>query len=138
MTGWDGASWLAVDSCLLNANWIRQLGMQCDQMWLFSLANLPFLVIFVWVLFVVDWLVIVIVVMYLWCLLRFRGITYESSIKTMTRSILVAIEEYKQTTGVESKCLDLIILLVRICNLNTRFISNHDRELLFSQSFGIE
>lgn len=49
--------------------------------------------------------------------------------ESVTR-ILGSIEEYKQLACVESKGLDVIGLLVRLCHLQSKKISTDDRQIL--------
>lgn len=50
--------------------------------------------------------------------------------KESVTCILGGIEEYKQLACVESKGLDMISLLVRLCHLQSKKISTDDRQIL--------
>ncbi|CAH7265502.1 conserved hypothetical protein [Vibrio chagasii] len=49
--------------------------------------------------------------------------------ESVTR-VLGSIEEYKQVACVESKGLDVISLLIRLCHLQSKKISEDDRQVL--------
>lgn len=50
--------------------------------------------------------------------------------KECVASALDGIEEYKQLACVESKGLDAISLLIRLCSLRSKVISDDDRQTL--------
>lgn len=49
-------------------------------------------------------------------------------------STLQKVQEYKEISSVESKELDIVCLLVRICGLQTKKISEEERKTLIEHS----
>lgn len=54
--------------------------------------------------------------------------------KKRINNALEKIQEYKEISSVESKELDIVCLLIRICGLQTKKISEEERKILIDHA----